>query len=336
MTANFASTHKFQFQKNLLCSVIPSGRWQLPAACLLTAVRISYDKGIYRTMVWDLADSLCGGHCSAGFDEIFDVLRKRTSECLSVSDIPKNVAEAIDKTLSTLPGYIGFYQMDPGNPIQLGAFTLGSFGGIKEGYVVQERSVEDEEWYDISGAKEFKPNSIKWVPYSYGLGIPEFQLKQTKLSTRGQLSKDRFERKTSIDVEERVFRAINQARWTDSKRTSYEFSTVENSTDILQAILPEGKFTKYLFDTDHEDGRGKAKFLTETLEFEPEDWRFLAAQLYEGLLLSEPIDLEIRKWGSGYGAKFDNLVKVTSRTGKIGILRTGWMLEPGKPPKLSN
>jgi len=61
----------------------------------------------------------------------------------------------------------------------------------------------------------------------------------------------------------------------------------------------------------------------------------LAAQLYDRLLLSEPTDLEIQKWESGYGAKFNNLVKVTSRTGKSGILRTGWMLEPGKPPKLS-
>jgi len=143
--------------------------------------RISYDKGIYRTMIWDLADSLCGGHCSAGFDEIFDVLRNRTSECLSVSDIPKNVAEAIDKTLSSLPGYIGFYQIDPGNPLQLGAFSLCSFGGIKEGFVIQERSIEDEEEHDIRGAKEFKPNGIKWVPHTYGFGIPEFQLKETKL-----------------------------------------------------------------------------------------------------------------------------------------------------------
>jgi len=132
-------------------------------------------------MLWDLADSLCGGHSSAGFDEIFDVLRNRTSECLSVSDIPKNVAEAIDKTLSSVPGYIGFYQMDPGSPLQLRAFSLGSFGGIKEGFVIQERSVEDEEEYDIRGAKEFKPNGIKWVPHTYGFGIPEFQLKETKV-----------------------------------------------------------------------------------------------------------------------------------------------------------
>lgn len=90
-----------------------------------------------------------------------------------------------------------------------------------------------------------------------------------------------------------------------------------------------------MFDPGHKDGGPKAKFLIEELGFDPEDWRFLAAQFYDGLLLSEPRDLELRHWGSGYGAKFNTYVQVTSRSGKSGVLRTGWMLEPEKLPKLS-
>jgi hypothetical protein len=138
-----------------------------------------------------------------------------------------------------------------------------------------------------------------------------------------------------VSIEGLIFEALREASWTDSKGEAFNFLAAEPGQDILQAVLPDGKFTHYLFNRDHKDGGPKAKFLVDELGFSADDWRYLAAQFYDALLLSKPRDVEVRKWDQGYGARFNVYVEVTSRSRKSGILRTGWMLRPGGMPSLS-
>ena len=105
-------------------------------------------------------------------------------------------------------------------------------------------------------------------------------------------------RKRQHTVQARVLARLASAYWSDAEGHGYSFEETIGDGDILEAILPDEKFTNYLFNTDHKDGRSKAKFFTEELGILPNDWRYLAAQFYEGLVLSEPRDLVL-----SHGAK---------------------------------
>lgn len=296
----------------------------------------TYDMRLYRLLLWDLSTALSDAPGAPTSNAILDVLRKRREECLTLSNVSENLRKAIDRALKRCPGYIGACELDAGNPILRRAFYDGlmHLALIQDGFLIQQRTIEGGEAFELEGAKKFKPNGLKWIDNSYSSPATEFRLEAKPLSERGALSVDRLNRKTHTTVEGRVFDALVRASWTDKKGQTYRFSSVQADSDLLEAVLPEGKFTGYLFDRNHPNGGPKAQFIIDVLGFDPEDWRYLAAQLYDGLLLSEPRGLSVEQWEGGLGARFNALVRVTSRTGKSGILRTGWTLRPGYLPHL--
>jgi hypothetical protein len=99
--------------------------------------------------------------------------------------------------------------------------------------------------------------------------------------------------------------------------------------------MPEGKFTKYLFDRKHKGGGSKAAFFIDELGIEPEDWRYLAAQFYNGLLMARIEAVKLKEWEVGYNARFDVQMRVRSRSGNKAVVVTGWNMNPGKLPSLS-
>ncbi len=297
----------------------------------------SHDMSLYRLLIWDMAVSLSVGEIAPDYRIIMKVLGARREECLALSDLDPGIRASCDLKLRQTPGYLGCCPIDLGNPIQRRAFFDGlmHFALIDAGTVVQDRTIEGDEDWALKGAAQFKPNGLAWVDHQFGMIPKRFRLPKVPLSERGMLSVDRFNRKSTVSVEGRVFETLRNASWTDTKGDAFSFSEAEPGRDILEAVLPDGKFTHYLFNRDHKDGGPKAKFLMDELGFEAEDWRYLAAQFYDALLISQPRDVELRKWERGYGARFNIYVEVTSRKGKSGVLRTGWMLAPGEIPSLS-
>ena len=296
----------------------------------------THDMALYRLLLWDLATALCEGSHRSGEMTILSVLAKRREECLAVSSMSASVRSDCSAILASCPGYISSYEIDAGNPVLRRAFYDGlmHLAYIDKGALIQQLSIEGDKDCILKGARDFRPSGLKWINHNYGDTPDRFRIKKALLSERGAISVDRLKRKTQTTVEGRVLRALIEASWTDRQGGAYRFSAAEPGQDVLQAVLPEGKFTKYLFNRNHKDGSAKAAFIIDGLGFIPDDWRFLAAQLYDGLLLSEPRDLEVRRWANGIGARFNTFVEVTSRQGKRGILRTGWMLEPKRLPQL--
>jgi len=334
--------------KGRTCSRLQVGLPMLPAmAERMTAVRgqersgghtISHDVNTYKFLIWDWLDSLTTVWSTVDPNKGFEIFRRHTGECVTLTTLDRAIGLQVHRTLAATPGYVGAFEIDPGNPLHREAFSdrLIHAASIMDGAVFQELSFEGDPDWPTEGAEAFKPGGLIWKPYGWlqENGPPE--LATVHISARGVRFLEAFSQKHAGTVEHRVLEAILHDRSLTSPNRAFSFEAVGKSDDILQAVMPEGKFTKYIFDHQHKDGAPKGKFFTETIGIEPDDWRFLAAQFYDGLLLSKPENLELRDWGSGYGMRFNAAMRVQGRTGTTAAVKTGWMMRPGALPSLAS
>lgn len=328
------------------CCQVRVGLPMLPAAAeRTTAVRayrrgggrtLSHDVDTYKYLVWDWIDSLAAGWSTLDPDRGSEIFRRHTGECVTLSGLIPAVRQSIDDRLKSTPGYVGAFEIDRGNPVHRGAFMKGLIHGasVMDGAIVQDLSVEGDPDWALEGADRFEPHGLIWKPFGWlaeqGPGLPA-----TTVSERGGLAGERLARKHAGRVEHRLLDAISRLPELGSGDHEFAFDIVGAPGDILEGLMPEGKFTGYLFNPDSVKGAPKGAFLVKEIGLDPDDWRFLAAQLYEGLLTVSPEDLEYQTWEGGYGIRFNLHLVVRGRTGRSVSVRSGWMLRPGALPSLS-
>lgn len=298
---------------------------------------VSHDKEIYKYVIWEWLDSLGEDWHSIDSQLGLDIFRFRTGECVALSALDADIRDAINATLRAVPGYVGAFAIDPGNPVHRGGFfdNLIYAAAIEGGTIVQELSYEGEQGWPLEGAATFKPNGQVWQPFGWLTSSGPEGLPRGSASERGQKAAEGVTLKQAANIEERVLEEMSRAFFLNGERKKFEFKAVAESSNILQAIMPEGKFTKYLFDRTSEKGKSKAAFLIDDLGIDPEDWRYLAAQFYLGLLIAEPNAVKLNEWKTGYGARFEVLMRIRNRAGKTAVIVTGWNMNPGALPSLS-
>ena len=298
----------------------------------------SHDVATYKYVVWEWLDSLSLTWSTVDRDKGSEIFRLHTGECVAFVALDPALRAKVDAALRTTPGYVGAFEIDPGNPMHRIGFIekLNYMAAITGGAVVQERSYEGDEDWPLEGADRFKPGGLRWEPigWLYTEGPPA--LPKLTLSDRGAQAADGYLRKHQDSVEGRVLRAIERAYWLNPENRTFRFALTEDEGDFLEALMPDGKFTGYLFNRDHKDGGPKATFFIDVLGIEPEDWRYLAAQFYHGILAADPEKLEFREWNAGYGMRFNVNIRVRGRGGVAAVVRTGWMMRPGSLPALSS
>lgn len=298
---------------------------------------VSHDKDIYKYVIWEWLDSLDEDWHSVDREKGLDLFRLHTGECVALSALDDDIRDAIDVSLRTVPGYVGAFAIDAGNPVHRGGFfaNLIYAAAIENGTIVQELSYEGEQDWPLEGSTTFKPGGAVWRPYGWLASSGPDELPRRSISERGKKAAAGVARKQAANVEQRVLEEMSRAFFANAERKTFEFKAVAESSDILQAIMPEGKFTKYLFDRASEKGKSKAAFLINDLGIDPEDWRYLAAQFYLGLLMAEPKAVKLNEWKTGYGARFEVPMRIRNRTGKTAVIVTGWNMNPGALPSLS-
>lgn len=298
---------------------------------------VSHESDTYRLVIMQWLDSLTGGWSSIDREWGERIFRRHTGECVALSALVEEVRDRVDATLRQVPGYVGGFEIDPGNPLHRRGFFENLIYGaaILDGTVVQERTIEGDEDWALEGAEQFRPDGLVWQDYGWLRSYGPEGLPKTDLSERGAATASTLARKHAPNVEQRVIEALSEALFLNPMRKTFEFKTAGSPDDILEAIMPEGKFKKYLFDRAHKDGGPKANFIIDILGIDPEDWRYLAAQFYFGLASAKPDAVKLNEWRDGYGARFNVTMRVRERSGSQGVLVTGWNMNPGALPSFS-
>lgn len=298
---------------------------------------VSHDLDTYKFVIMQWLDALNGAWNTIDRKWGERIFRRDTCECVALSALSENARDRVDTALRQVPGYVGGFAIDPGNPLHRGGFfELLIYGAaIVDGTVIQERTIEGDEDWALEGAKQFRPGGLVWQDYGWLRSQGPGGLPKTDLSERGAATASALTRKHAPNVEQRVIEALSDALFMNAAKKTFEFKTTGRPDDILEAIMPEGKFTQYLFDRAHKDGGSKAAFLIDELGIDPADWRYLAAQFYFGLVSAKPEAVKLNEWKDGYGARFDVAMRVRGRSGSTSVLVTGWNMKPGALPSLS-
>lgn len=293
-----------------------------------------YDMELYRTIMWDLADSFSVQWNSVDVDRLPQYLHHGRTYCLVLPSAPARLGEALDKTLKKKSGYLGAVEIDLGNPLHIRLFRdfLISDLFVQNGTVWLEKGWEGTDDSNFAGSESFTPGGMQRLPYEeFHERMPPFP-SATDFSVRGRLSADRFNGKSTYSIEDRVLAAL--AQLPSRKLPHFSFQSTETNS-LLEADLPAAKFVQYLLNYEHKDGAGKAKFFDEVLGIRAQDWRYLADQFYQGLRSKGMADLTIKTWENGLGASFNCVLPIKGLNGRTANVFTNWIMKPGSLPQLS-
>lgn len=297
----------------------------------------SYDKELLSTVIWDIADALMGQWNTVDAAAFPLFLGRHNIHCISIPSLPAEVKVEIDRLLRGTNGYLGAIEVDLGNPIQRFVFIdcLVKDAVISGGQVILELGCEGTLNTLFEGANTFQPKGLRLVPYGALVSFQPPLLIPSAPSARGLLSLERYEGKRKFSLQERVVAALSHEDRAKSGPSSYEFAVKDDPHNPLDADLPEAKFVQYLLDPNHPKGGSKAKFFKEALGIEQQDWRYLAAQLHDGLKRAKLTELGVKSWQEGLGITFNAVVPVKGLNGRTIDIDSNWMMEPGMQPRLS-
>ena len=147
----------------------------------------SVDVELYRTLIWDLTDSLVTQWHTVGEEEFPFVLGAHGLHCVAVLTLPTIFKSEVDRHLQGVNGYVGAIEIDLGNPIQRAIFVdyLIKDAVICSGRIILELSWDGSADAIFEGSEEFLPRGLSYVEYGQLEALrPVFSLPK-RLSFRG-------------------------------------------------------------------------------------------------------------------------------------------------------
>lgn len=256
------------------------------------------------------------------------------AHCITAVSLTLEVAQAIDQVLDGSPFYLGMASIDLGNPIMVTLLMnyLIKDAGVSGGRIWLQADAEGDVHSLFEGADTFHPKGVGVVPLD-GLRGKFGPFPTADLSDNGREALLRNEQKTRLTLQERVMSRLAMGLDVKTKGPiRFEALAVEG---MFEANVPPPKLTEYALNPSHPDGAGKAKFFNDVLAIGVNDWRFLMAQLHEGLALAELTDLTIKQWHGGYGVSFNAALPIIGKNGRRANVLTNWIMEPEQEPRLS-
>ena len=149
-----------------------------------------YDIPLYETIIWDLIDALSDQWHTLVLDAVAMIIANHNLHCIMLPDLPTAFRGAIDQSLRPVTGYLGAFEIDPGNPVQRQAFCdlLVYNAAVVDGQIVRDLGYEGEKDTPFDGAEAFQPRGAVWqkAGWLHTKGPPD--LPRYKLSDRGAVT----------------------------------------------------------------------------------------------------------------------------------------------------
>lgn len=286
------------------------------------------DMDLYKLILCDFAESLQNDWHTVNAIEFPFKLARESIWTIVLPSITQIAAEAIDTKTKPFGPYIGATVIDSGNPIQMKLFELVDGAYIKDGNLYYRRGFEQDE--DESSANSYgsvsKPILLDPESFQYNCPPP---LEKTKLSKRGQLSLSRFAGKSTLSHSHKLAIALLDYLHENPDIGEVTFSVGKDS-ERLGFHCDENKVKNYLLNPEHPDGASKAKFFTESLGIQRDDWKYLADQISGAMSKSVIFRVRNSQFGISHGA----FIEILGRNNRTAIIQTGWMVKAGEPPRL--
>ena len=186
-------------------------------------------------------------------------------------------------------------------------------------------------------------NYSQWYD-KYVKGKPEVELEEKKIKNRSsdREQHQRYQEILGDDVPKKLddfqnLKYNNTEKWKytklDYKRQNELIEHPErklpNAEDV---ILPDGKFTKYLFDGVHKEGLAKGAAFSSRLGYDISNWRELQNEI-KHRALKYPVTF---KDNNGYGDRYEQKIVVYGKNGTPANVVVGWMHKPNGDVTMSS
>jgi hypothetical protein len=289
------------------------------------------DKTLYRVRLGDFVESSLERWNTLDRASLWDCLANRATDVTVVSELSPEVAQAMDAHLRSYGRYLGVFSPDLGNPLhrELLVDLLFKDAFIRDGTIFGCRDASGEFHFSFRGVVQFSGReAVALNEDDFIRDSPVFDV-DIPLSPRGLVTLQRLEKLNKLDVHQRVIQEVGYRPTASKLPFDWDLSQLPDSPD--EVWVQARKLTHYLLDAEGKDP-SKAKFFREVLQIGPEDWKFLHAQLLDGLAA---LKLENVRIEDAYGIRFDARFPLTGTNGATATIQTAWMVRRGERASLT-
>lgn len=178
------------------------------------------------------------------------------------------------------------------------------------------RSMTYQQWYD-----------------KYVKGKPEVELEEKKIQNRSsdRTQYQKYKKILGKDIPEKLDDFQNM-KYNDIEKWKYTKLDYKRQNELMEhserklpnaekAILPDGKFTKYLFGGVHPEGLAKGQAFSSRLGYDINNWQELQSEI-KHRALKYPAAF---KDNNGYGDRYEQKIVIYGKNGTPANVVVGWM-----------
>jgi hypothetical protein len=197
---------------------------------------------------------------------------------------------------------------------------------FNDGTIYASRWDTDEGVYTFGSiaCQYFKVKELSY--WDYQKSAPD--LPKGPVSARGQQSGKRFSNIAKPSSFERVAAALLAQSWNSQNRIAVDFHL--RRPDEQQLEIPANKLLRYVLNTEHPDGKHKARLFSDLMGIHADQWRFLAYQISDCLPDTEFTNVRSTEHGIQFGA----YLQLIGLNGQTCTVETGWIIRPNEPAQL--
>lgn len=148
-------------------------------------------------------------------------------------------------------------------------------------------------------------------------------------------SKQYYRYKNIIGADVGSLEKFRQMKYNEPEKFNFIKLDYERRTELLKnpdkklpnaenAILPEGKFTKYLFDGEHSNGLAKGRAISSRLGYSIENWQEFRDTIQKGAVKYPAV----KKESDGHGQRYEQKMVLMGLKNNPANVVVGWIQRP--------